>query len=327
MYNNPRDVTLTGGLRRRTEDLETKLHILITGHHLEKCHAGRVYGVHPAAINQVAAVRRGDRAYLFSKVKGRVYGPYDVAGEPVYLSRKGEPPIWERENETGKERFRVVFRIEPRTEPASLPVESLYGLARDRDAAFFPEDVINRSVFTFLPNDCSRFLPTLAGLPWQKAFFPGADPVDISDGDALDGAGLKELVANEKVGESFIEYVLARGDKLEGILGEGGVVWNQLRIPSERSRIDLVYQSGSTLYIIELKSGAAGQAARRELTRYAVWAKANRSFLGRQFSGGAPFFVQPALIGASCPGPEHTDNLLITYKFAGRSDIELQRIN
>jgi len=312
---------------RRTQGLEPKLHILITGRHLERCHVGRVYGVHPAAINQIAAVRPGDRAYLFSNVKGRVYGPYDVSGEPAYLPRKNRPPIWEREEETGKERFRVVFRVEPRAELASAPVESLYELARGLDVAFFPEDVINRSVFSFLPDDRSRFLTALDGLPWQKALFPDGDPADISDGKALDGAGLAELAADEKVGESFVEYLLARGDHLGEILGDGGVVWNQLRVPSERSRIDLVYKSGSTLYIIELKSGAAGRAARLEVIRYAVWAKANRPFLGRQFAAGAPFFVQPALIGASCPGPTDTDNLLITYRFNGRTKIELQRLN
>ncbi|UCE26974.1 MAG: hypothetical protein JSW52_11605 [Candidatus Coatesbacteria bacterium] len=307
--------------------MKSKLHILITGRHLEKCHVARLYGVHPAAINQIAGVRPGDRAYLFSKVKGRVYGPYDVAGDPTYLPLEGEPPIWEREQETGRERFRVVFRVEPRAEPASAPVESLYELARDLDVAFFPEDVINRSVFTFLPADRPRILTAVGELPWQETILPEADPVDITGGKTLDCAGLEELAANEKVGESFVEYVLARGDRLGGILGDGGVVWNQLRVPSERSRIDLVYKSGSTLYIIELKSGAAGRAARRELMRYAVWAKANRTFLGRQFGGGTPLYVQPTLIGASCPGPTDTDNLLITYALTSTSDVELRRLN
>lgn len=307
--------------------MERRLHILITGRHLEKCHAGRVYGVHPAAVNQIASIRPGDRAYLFSKVKGRVYGPYDVVGGPVYLPREGKPPVWERETETGRERFRVVFSIEPAAEPASAPIESLYGLARSRNAAFFPEDVINRSVFSFLPDDGRRLLSALAGLPWQKALLPDSDPIDIAGGSPLAGGGLKTVAAGEKIGESFVEYVLTRGRHLKEVLGAGEVLWNQLRLTGERSRIDLIYESGPTLYVIELKSGTAGRAARREVTRYAVWARANKQFLERQFPGSAPLYVQPALIGSSCPGPTDTDNVLISYTLADGADIILRRLN
>jgi hypothetical protein len=307
--------------------MERRLHILITGRHLEKCHAGRVYGVHPAAINQIAPIRSGDRAYLFSKVKGRIYGPYEVTGGPVYLPRKEEPPIWERETETGKERFRVVLRIEPAAEPVSAPIGSLYGLSHNRDAAFFPEDVINRSVFTFLPDDGNRLLPALAEMPWQRALFPDSDPIDITGGAPLKDEGLKELATGEKTGESFIEYALTRGSYLKGVLGTGDVLWNQLRLTGERSRIDLIYRSGPTLYVIELKSGAAGRAARREVTRYAVWARANKQFLERQFPGSGPLYVQPALIGSSCPGPLDTDKVLITFAFASGSNIVLRRLN
>jgi hypothetical protein len=307
--------------------VERRLHILITGRHLEKCHAGRIYGVHPAAINQIAPIRPGDQAYLFSKVKGRICGPYEIVGCPVYLPREGKPPVWERETETGKERFRVVFSIAPAAEPVSAPIESLYGLARSQSAAFFPEDVINRSVFSFLPDDGRCLLSMLAGLPWQKALLPDGDPINIAGGSLLDDGGLKTLAAGEKIGESFVEYVLTRGYHFEEVLGAGEILWNQLRLTGERSRIDLIYKSGPTLYVIELKSGAAGRAARREVTRYAVWARANKQFLERQFPGSAPLYVQPTLIGSSCPGPTDTDKILITYALEDGSDIILRRLN
>ena len=281
------------------------LHVFITKDHFPRCHEAALYGVRPSSVNQLAQVSDGDTAYLYQRVAGALYGPYACRGPVRYLGPTVPAPVWEAAAPGSKrEKFRFVVRLEAGPEVSRISVSQLYELAEASGVDLVPADFIKRSVYTFLPADGARVAEALLAAPRQLAmpFLPRPRPYPLERCVPVRGDGLKHILQYERLGESLLEFVLAREETSLARDLAARPAFNQLRIDDRGNRIDLVYASPAALYVIELKRGRRDAEARRDILRYEIWARGRREGLARGLGLSSPRpTVTPVLVADGGP--------------------------
>jgi hypothetical protein len=281
------------------------LHVFITKNHFPRCHEAALYGVRPSSVNQLAQVSDGDTAYLYQRVAGALYGPYACRGPVRYLGPTVPAPVWEAAAPGSKrEKFRFVVRLEAGPEVSRISVSQLYELAGALGVELVPADFVKRSVYTFLPANGARVAEALLAAPRQLAmpFLPRPRPYPLERCVTVRGDNLKHILQYERLGESLLEFVLAREETSLARDLAARPAFNQLRIDDRGNRIDLVYASPAALYVIELKRGRRDAEARRDILRYEIWARGRREGLARGLGLRAPRpTVTPVLVADGGP--------------------------
>lgn len=306
------------------------LHVFITVDHFRRCHEAALFGVRPSSLNQLAQVRDGDRAYIYARKAAVLYGPYICRGPVYYLGPRAEAPVWEWADPSARaEKYRYVVRLGAEAEVRRFPMASLYALARARGIDLGPADFVKRSVFSFLPAEGARLAAAWEQAPGQSAlpFLPPPRPVSLAGCLPVDGRHLDALLKHEKLDESLLEFLLAReGGALAAEMG-ASPAFNQLRIDPRGDRIDLVYASDESLFIIELKTGRRDAEARRDILRYELWARGKRRDLASRLGlAAASPLVTPVLVAAGGP-PRPVDCRIYDWRVAaGPARLTFERV-
>jgi len=281
------------------------LHVFITKRHFLRCHELALYGVRPSSVNQLAQVRDGDIAYIYQRLAGALFGPYRCRGPVRYLGPAVETPAWEPATPgAAREKFRFVVRLAAATEVRRFSVSRFYELARAAGVALAPADFVKRSVFTFLPAEGPSVARALGAASRQLAmpFLPPVRPYPLTGRPPVDGAHLGYILRYERFDESLLEFLLARAGGALAADMAAAPAFNQLRIDARGNRIDLVYASSTSLFIIELKRGRRDAEARRDILRYELWARGRRRELAARLGvAAASPTVTPVLVAAGGP--------------------------
>ena len=172
--------------------MANQFHLLITPRYYTMCLEYGLFGVGRAQMNQIANVRAGDLAFIYtairvgSRTRPQIFGPFRVISEPFY----NDTLVWAPDPKAPKKDkypYRVKIGLTPEHVCANpLPVQRLWDMREEGKvkSVIDASALTNKSVINLLPNEGRLVLESILQF----------NPRPAKDISPYKGHGLEECV-------------------------------------------------------------------------------------------------------------------------------------
>lgn len=242
-------------------------HLFITTEYFDNCHKFQIFGVGKKSINQFGLVNKGDKIFFLNK--NQLIGPYEVISNIFY----NEDIIWKENKGVDAYPYRVRLKSDI---VYAIDNNTFFRIIEEEGIRVVREDIIRKSVFTFLPKDTGliEFILKEKGEKVEKPIKAKEFKKDIIT---------IRLARNFGFSEAFLEFFILENfaDFFKGY--HNLILYNQFRINIVGSKIDIIGVSPKNVLIIELKKGIIKDEDIKQFQNYIFWAKNNKKLIERFF--------------------------------------------